>query len=91
MATINTTKPTNLQPTFPGFPGSAVAVTLGEDVTFTAPVTLWVGTAGDVTVLPANGGSAVTFKEVPAGACIPLRVIGIVNATTDAADLVAIY
>ena len=58
----------------------------------TTPVTctaLYVGTAGDVVLAASVGGTAVTFKAVPAGAILPITLKqGTVNAATTAADIV---
>ena len=75
----------------PGFPDSAKAITKSDTDTFATPVTIYVGTGGDVAVIPAKGSTSVLFKNVPDGACIPVRVIAVLATNTDASDFVAIY
>lgn len=58
--------------------------------TFAVPVTVYVGGAGVVSCVPANGNAAVSVT-VPAGQLVPFRVAK-VNATgTTATLLVAVY
>jgi uncharacterized protein (UPF0261 family) len=51
---------------------------------------LYVGVAGDVAVVMAEGSSAVTFVGVPAGSILPLRVKKIMATNTDATDIVGL-
>jgi hypothetical protein len=52
---------------------------------------IYVGGAGDLVVTMAgNRDKTVTFKDVPAGQVLPIRVAQ-VNAGTTATDIVAIY
>lgn len=50
---------------------------------------IYVGGTGDLVVKDANGGVAVTFKAVPAGTILPIRVSFVMAATT-ATDIVAL-
>jgi hypothetical protein len=52
---------------------------------------IYVGTAGDVSVTPANGGSAVVFKSVPAGTILPIHAQNVTTANTTASNMVALY
>lgn len=79
---------TNPSPTFPQFPGDAAAVTKSDTTRF-PPSVVYVGTAGNVSVVTSQG-TTVVFTAIPAGAIIPVRVIG-VNAATTAADMVRIF
>ena len=79
---------TNPSPTFPQFPGDAEAVTKSDTTRF-APSVVYVGTTGNVSVVTSQG-TTVVFTAIPAGAIIPVRVIG-VNAATTAADMVRIF
>jgi hypothetical protein len=84
---------TNPSPTFPSFPGGAVAVAKSDTVNLTNPSTIYVGGAGStgtVKVTTANG-DAVTFVGLPAGSVIPVQVIRVWNSVTDATNLVAIF
>ena len=91
MATITLSNPSNPSAILPVLPSGAAAITPNDADSFSGPVSVYVGTTGDVAVRPANGGAAVTFVGVPAGAVLPVRVIG-VNATgTTASNLIAVY
>lgn len=52
---------------------------------------LYVGGAGNVTVVMAGGGSAVTFTNVPAGTILPIRVDRVNSTSTTATAIVALY
>lgn len=72
------------------FPWNAKAVTKSDTDTFSQPVSIFVGTAGTVTVTPAGGQANVAF-EVPAGSFVPVLVTAVLSTGTDASDLVAVY
>lgn len=74
----------------PAFPGGARTITPSDADTFVKAVAVYVGTAGDVRVLPANGDAAVTFKAVPAGGMVQCSVRGVLSTGTTASDLVGI-
>ena len=83
---------TNPSPTFPMYPGDAVAIaTLSDTVRFN-PSIIWVGTAGTgiIRVRTAEG-TDVTFNGVQAGTVLPVRVISVFNTTTTATNLVRIF
>lgn len=65
-------------------PESAVAITAG--VTVYDPATLFIGTAGNVTVTTSRGQAGVVFKNLPNGSILPVQIIAVTAAT--AADLV---
>lgn len=50
---------------------------------------LYIGGGGDVVVKSVSDGSAVTFKAVPAGTILPIRVNFVMAATT-ATDIIAL-
>jgi hypothetical protein len=79
---------TNPSPTFPQFPGDAAAVTKSDTTRF-PPSVIYVGVTGDVSVVTSQG-TTVVFVAVPAGATVPVRVIG-VNAATTASSMVRIF
>lgn len=87
MATVTIPQTDDQNSGVPFFPSGAKAVTVGD--TYTAPVTIYVGVAGDVTVVPLKGDATVTFKNVPAGACVPVRVTSVSAAT--ATNMVAVF
>jgi hypothetical protein len=79
---------THPSPTFPQFPGGAVDVVPNNVVRF-SPSVIYVGVTGNVSVVTPEGGTVV-FVAVPAGAVIPVQVIG-VNTASTATSMVRIY
>ncbi len=71
---------------------SAVAVTPHDSTVIPTGVTraLYIGVSGDVTVLMADGGTAVTFKSVPIG-ILPVRVQRVNATNTTATNILALY
>ncbi len=67
-----------------------VAVTKSDSTILETTRALWVGGVGDVAVVFADGGSAVTIVAVPAGTLLPVQVTKVMNATT-ATSIVALY
>jgi hypothetical protein len=51
---------------------------------------LYVGGAGDVTLIATNDGAALTFKAVPAGTTLRVRVKQVMATGTTATYLVAL-
>jgi hypothetical protein len=51
---------------------------------------IFVGTGGDVTLRTVRGSEDVTFRNVPDGAVIDVRVIAVRATGTTAADIVAL-
>jgi hypothetical protein len=74
---------------------SAFAVTKSNATNYltgeglSVPKALYIGTAGDVVVQLVADAGTVTFKAVPAGALLPIRVQRVLAATT-AADIVGL-
>jgi hypothetical protein len=62
----------------------ATAITAG--VTVYSPSTLFIGTAGNVTVTTAGGETGVVFKNLANGSILPVLVTAVTAAT--AADLI---
>lgn len=81
---------TNYSPTFPMYPGGAVAITPSNTVNLANPSVVYVGGAGNVRVLTAQGDD-VTFVNVPAGLVLPVQVIRVYSTSTTATSLVGIY
>jgi hypothetical protein len=52
---------------------------------------LYVGTAGDVAVVPKSGGTAVVFAAVPGGTILPVECVRVNADGTDADDIVALF
>lgn len=90
MAVITLTRPSSASPKQPRFPQSAVAITPSDTDTFSVPVTVYVGSTGDVVVTPAGQQDDVTFTVV-SGQVIPLEVWAVKATGTTATGLVAIY
>lgn len=49
---------------------------------------LYVGTGGDVAVVPAGSATAVTFKNVPTGAYLWVKTSKVMSTNTTATDIV---
>ena len=70
----------------------AVAVTPADsDLARVATRGLYIGGNGDVAVVMAGGGSAVTFAGVAAGTILPIRVDRVNSTNTTATSIVALY
>jgi hypothetical protein len=69
----------------------AFAVTPSDVTNFSAVArSLWIGVAGDVTLITLGSNTAVLFKNVPQGSMLPVMCIR-VNATgTTATNIVGI-
>lgn len=61
-----------------------------SDSTVLSPCTLFIGTAGNVTVDTVAGQTDVVFKNLSSSSILPVLVVKVKAATT-AADIVAIY
>lgn len=60
----------------------------GEIAHFTRAV--YVGTTGDLAAVTLNG-DAVTFRNLPAGSFLPVRLRKILATGTTAADIIALW
>lgn len=69
-------------------PGIRVSAVTKSDTAELNARGLYVGTAGDLVITTLEGND-VTFKNVPAGAVLPIYVLKVKQATT-AADIVAL-
>jgi len=81
---------THPSPTFPQYPGGAVAVSTVSDNTLAKTSVIYVGGAGNVNVLTAQNDT-VTFYGLNAGTIIPVQVVKVFSSGTTATNLVAIY
>lgn len=52
---------------------------------------LWVGTAGNVSVILVGDENPVTFVGVQAGSLLPLRIKRVRSTGTTASDIVGVY
>jgi hypothetical protein len=91
MAVVDKANPSNIGASVPGYPAGAFALTPSDANTYEHAITVWVGGAGNVTLLPANGEPAVTFAGVLAGSVLPVRARGVMATGTTATALVAVY
>jgi len=83
-------KNTNYSPTFPMFPGGAKTVTTSDTVKLTYPSVIYVGVAGNVRVLTAQGDEVI-FVGVAAGQVLPVQVLQVFATSTTATTMLAIY
>jgi len=67
-----------------------VTVTASDTNTIGLTSAVYVGVTGDV-ALEDSEGNQVTFKNVPQGTFMPLRVVRVLSTGTTATDIVAIY
>lgn len=81
---------TNFSPTFPMYPGDAIAVTPSDTSNFDTPSVIYVGGSGSVRVLTAQG-TDVTFAGLLAGSVIPVQVIRVYSTNTTATSIVRIF
>jgi len=79
--------PSNETRSSPGF----VAITPHNSTNIASPVRgIYVGVGGDVVVVGLDG-AAVTFKNVPTGAVLPVQAIRVNSTSTTATDMVGLY
>ena len=83
-------KNTNYSPTFPMFPGGAATFTNSDTVNLATPSVIYVGGAGSVRVLTAQGDD-VTFAGMLPGTVVPVQVIRVFATSTTATSLLRIY
>ena len=81
---------TNYSPTFPMYPGDAAVVTTSDTINLREPSVVFVGSAGNVRVLTAQG-SDVTFTGVLGGSVLPVQVIRVFATNTTATGLVRVF
>ncbi len=65
----------------------------GSDVVLAAPYSraLYIGETGDVKVDMLGGETGITFKAVPAGTTLAIRVTKIYNTGTDSTSIIQLY
>lgn len=90
MAAIALGTLTTASPQCPVKQDGAQAITPHDTNTFQAPVAVYVGGAGVVTCIPANGSASVAVT-VPAGGMVPFRVLSVKSTGTTATLMVAVY
>jgi hypothetical protein len=77
-------------------PSRAEVITIASAIIYTMPVLLFIGTTGDVAVIPWDQADTATyrvFKTVPDGSFLPIYVkrVGAVGSGTTATNLLACY
>lgn len=70
--------------------GGAAAVTPSDSTPVNCRA-LYIGVAGNVAVVPARGGSAVTFVGVQAGTTLPVQCSKVMSTNTTATNIVALF
>lgn len=79
----------------PGFAGpttNAFAITPSDDAFFSQPTReIYVGGAGDLKVVMLKTDTAVTFKAVPVGTTLRIRVRKVLATGTTATQLLGLY
>jgi len=68
-----------------------VAVTKSDSTVLETTRGLYIGGAGDVAVVFADGGSAVTLSGATAGSVLPVQVTKVMSTNTTATLIVALY
>ncbi len=82
---------TNFSPTFPMFPGDALAVTTSDTVNLPQPSIIYSGAGGTVKVTTAQG-TDITFTGLAIGSTLPVQVIRVwTTGTTTTTGIVAIF
>lgn len=69
----------------------AAAITKHDSTNFSPCRAIYVGGAGDVVVVFAENGEAVTFVGVPAGTVLPVAAKRVNSTNTTATSMVALY
>lgn len=80
------------QPVIMTYSARNLEVVVPDDSTELARVSraLWVGTAGNITVLTASD-QVVLIKNVPGGTLLPIQIKRVNNTATTASNMVSLY
>lgn len=79
-------------PPGPGPFGHAAAITPSDTVPLPTPASsIWVGSVGDVTLIPAGQTTSVLFAAVPSGTLLPIAASQVLATGTTASSLAAMY
>jgi hypothetical protein len=70
--------------------GNELYAVTKSDTADNAYAYLYVGTGGDVAIVPTGSATAVTFKNVPAGAHLWIKTSKVMSTNTTASDIVGI-
>jgi hypothetical protein len=74
----------------PAMPSHAFSVTKSDVDVFIHGIHIYVGTSGDVAVVPENDNTSVVFKNFPSGLVLPVKVKKVLSTGTTASDLVGV-
>lgn len=82
----------SFQPSVEGPYNNAAAIT-PSDANELANVTsaIWVGGAGNLSYVPAEGSAAVVITSIPAGTLLKIRAKQVTVANTDATLMIALW
>lgn len=75
--------------TFPISNGASVTPNDSDELEYVTRA-IWIGGAGNLSVVTANGDTIV-LKGVVAGSLIPIRVVKVLASETTASDIVALW
>jgi hypothetical protein len=81
---------TQYSPTFPMYPGGAVAIATPSDTEYFPPSVIYVGGSGTAKVTTAQGDDT-TFVGLIGGSVIPVQVVRLWATGLTATSLVRIY
>lgn len=91
MAKIDKTAFSSPMANTPAYPQHAFAITPSDTDTYDPPVTVYVGGAGNVAIVPGRGeGAAVTFTGLPAGSKVPCLAVKVMSTNTTATALIGV-
>lgn len=68
-----------------------VDITPDDDNDLETPADIFIGSAGNITVIPLGGTSPVTFASQPANSILPVRVKRVMSTGTGASNLKAMW
>jgi hypothetical protein len=74
----------------PAFEAAAVTPHDTNDLAFTARA-LYVGSGGDLAVIPKNSASSVVFRNVQSGTLLPITAKRVLVTGTTATQIVALW
>lgn len=75
----------------PAVSARAITPSDGTPLTWGPCRAIYVGGAGNIVLIPANGTTAVTFTGVLAGTILPVMASSVESTLTTATNLVALY
>jgi hypothetical protein len=70
---------------------NCIEITPDDDNDLPIPVNLFVGSTGDIVVIPQGGDSPVTFTAFPSNTLLPVRVKRVLATGTSATNLKGLW